>query len=82
MWRPKIEFAAGCGSERLITNLAEDEISDAEFEKEKELHKDAKILSKEELYYFRIFRSFFNTDGEIEAIGRWKGGFASEGAEL
>ena len=25
---------------------------------------------------------FFNTDGEIEAIGRWKGGFASEGAEL
>ena len=82
LWRPKIEFAAGCGSERLITNLVEDEISDAEFEKEKALHKDAKILSKEELYYFRIFRSFFNTDGEIEAIGRWKGGFASEGTDL
>ncbi len=82
LWRPKAEFAAGCGSERLITNLAESEISDAEFEKEKELLQDVEISSKEELYYLRIFKSFFNTGGEVEAIGRWRGGFASEGAYL
>jgi asparagine synthase (glutamine-hydrolysing) len=82
LWRPKTEFAAGCGSERLLADLVEDEISDAELEREKELFKDVKISSKEGLYYFRIFKSFFNTDGEIEAIGRWKGGFASEGADL
>ena len=82
LWRPKAEFAAGCGSERLITDLAESEISDAEFEKEKELLQDVEISSKEELYYLRIFKSFFNTGGEVEAIGRWRGGFASEGAYL
>ena len=82
LWRPKMEFAAGCGSERLVTELVEEKISDAEFERKKELFKGAKISSKEELYYFEIFKSFFNTDGELEAIGRWKGGFASEGAEL
>jgi asparagine synthase (glutamine-hydrolysing) len=82
LWRAKTEFAAGCGSEHLITDLAESEISDAEFEKEKELLKDVEISSKEELYYLRIFKSFFNTDGEVEAIGRWKGGFSSEDADL
>ncbi len=82
LWRPKAEFAAGCGSERLITNLAESEISDSEFDEERKLSQDVNISSKEELYYLRIFRSFFNTGGEVEAIGRWRGGFASEGADL
>ena len=48
----------------------------------KELFKAVKISPKEEFYYFRIFKSFFNTDGEIEALGRWNGGFALEGADL
>jgi len=82
LWRPKAEFAAGCGSERLITDLAQSEISDAELEEEKELLRDVEISSKEELYYLRIFRSFFDIDGDVEAIGRWRGGFASEGADL
>jgi hypothetical protein len=43
---------------------------------------DVEISLKEELYYLRIFKSFFNTGGEVEAIGRWRGGFASEGADL
>ena len=77
-----MEFAAGCDSEHIITDLVEDEISNAEFEREKELLKHVNISSKEELYYFRIFKSFFNTDGEIEFIGSWKGGFASECADL
>ena len=81
-WRPKMEFAAGSGSEELITHLVEDEISDAEFNRETEKLKDINITSKEELYYFRIFHNFFGNAVDLEAIGRWRGGFASEGAEL
>lgn len=82
IWRPKMEFAAGCGSERLLTDLLEDKISDAEFEWERKKIENVPISSKEELYYFRIFQSFFNTDGAIETIGRWEGSSASEGSDL
>ncbi len=77
-----MEFAVGCGSERLLTDLLEDKISDAEFERERKRIENVQISSKEELYYFRIFQSFFNTDGAIESIGRWKGGFATAGSDL
>lgn len=77
LWRTKMEFAAGCGSERLLMEVAEDEISDSEFDKARRKFEQIGISSKEELYYFRIFRSFFDTEGEVEAIGRWKGGFSS-----
>ena len=82
IWRPKMEFAAGCGSEELITQVVEDEISDAEFERERQQPRDINISSKEELYYFRIFSDFFGTDIDIDAIGRWKGGFSRNGSEL
>ena len=82
IWRPKMEFAAGCGSEELLTHMVEDEISDTEFEREQKKLEDIQISSKEELYYFRIFRSFFGSDVDDKAIGRWKGGFSTEGSEL
>ena len=76
-----MEFAAGCGSEELITHMVEDEISDAELEREKQRLQDINISSKEELYYFRIFHDFFGSDVNITAIGRWKGGFSREGSD-
>lgn len=77
LWRTKMEFAAGCGSERLLIEVAENEISDAEFDEARRKFEQVGISSKEELYYFKIFRSFFNTEGEVESIGRWRGGFSS-----
>jgi len=82
LWRPKMEFAAGCGSEELITRWVENKISDAEFKQETQSLKDINISSKEELYYFRIFSDFFGSDVDNAAIGRWKGGFSREGSEL
>jgi len=82
IWRPKMEFAAGCGSEELITHMVEDEISDAELEREKQRLQDINISSKEELYYFRIFHDFFGSGVNVAAIGRWKGGFSREGSDL
>jgi asparagine synthase (glutamine-hydrolysing) len=80
--RPKMEFAAGCGSEELITHMVEDEISDVEFESERRGLEGINISSKEELYYFRIFRDFFGGDVDIAAIGRWEGGLSRDGLEL
>jgi hypothetical protein len=77
-----MEFAAGCGSEELVTRLVEDEISDAEFERERQRLEGVNLMSKEELYYFRIFYDFFGTDVDAAAIGRWQGGFSREGSEL
>jgi asparagine synthase (glutamine-hydrolysing) len=82
IWRPKMEFAAGCGSEELVTRLVEEEISDAEFIRERGRLKDINIRSKEELYYFKIFHDFFGADVDNAAIGRWEGGFSREGSEL
>jgi asparagine synthase (glutamine-hydrolysing) len=82
IWRPKMEFAAGCGSEELITSMVEDEISDAELERERARLTNINISSKEELYYFRIFRDFFGAEVDASAIGRWQGGLSREGAEL
>ena len=62
--------------------FAEDEISDLEFQRDRESYSDVQISSKEELYYYRIFRHFFSDAIDSEVIGRWQGGFASEGAEL
>jgi asparagine synthase (glutamine-hydrolysing) len=82
IWRPKMEFAAGCGSEELLTQWAESAISDVEFEQERQNVEDIDISSKEELCYFRIFREFFGSDVNIAAIGRWQGGFSREGSDL
>jgi asparagine synthase (glutamine-hydrolysing) len=81
-WRPKMEFAAGCGSEELITRWVENEISDTEYNQERQSLKDINISSKEELYYYRIFHEFFGSDVDAAAIGRWRGGFSREGSEL
>jgi asparagine synthase (glutamine-hydrolysing) len=82
MSRPKMEFAAGCGSEELLTGMVENEISDAEFDRERRELGDVNISSKEELYYFRIFRDFFGSDVDVAAVGRWAGGLSREGLEL
>jgi hypothetical protein len=77
-----MEFAAGCGSEQLITQMVDDEITDDEFAHEKDALSQASLTSKEELYYYRIFHGFFGTDIDAEAIGRWQGGLSAEFADL
>ena len=77
-----MEFAAGCGSEQLITQLVDDEITDEEFEHDKDALSKVSLTSKEELYYYRIFHDFFCTDVDAEAIGRWQGGFSAEFTDL
>jgi len=80
LWRTKMEFADGCGSAQLITRYVEEEISDAEFQAQKQPSEHIQLASKEELYYFRIFQSFFRTPGLYQTIGRWRGSHRPDGS--
>lgn len=79
LWRTKMEFADGSGSAQLVGDFAENEISDAEFEEQKEAFQDISLVSKEELYYLKLFQGFFGTDGVHRVVGRWRGRFIEGG---
>lgn len=70
VWRTKQKFSKGCGSAEVVKQLAEAQISDAEFEREKYGCDAIKLKSKEELYYYRIFREFYDPKSIISTIGR------------
>ncbi len=59
LWREKEKFSRGAGSALVFERIAEREISDSEFERERRLENGLKLRSKEELYYYRLWRRYF-----------------------
>lgn len=59
LWREKEKFSRGAGSALVFESIAEREISDSEFERERHLPTGLVLRSKEELYYYRIWRRYF-----------------------
>ncbi len=59
LWREKEKFSRGAGSALVFSSIAEREISDREFERERHLPNGLTLRSKEELYYYRIWRRYF-----------------------
>ncbi len=79
LWRYKVQYTQGAGCESLGEQLADEEISDDEYEKIKDTNPNAVINSKEAAYYYRIFRSFHPQDSILASIGIWSGfDFAEE----
>ncbi|MFQ5638601.1 MAG: asparagine synthase-related protein [bacterium] len=70
VWRDKMEFAQGCGSSTVFQQKAE-YITEEELEKAKSL--GAPVSSKEELFYYDIFRRFFDHPVADKLVGRWQG---------
>lgn len=68
--RPKQKFSDGAGSMDMLSEFANERISDREFAEAQENHEGAKLRSKEELYYFRIFRDWFGDTFKPSNIGR------------
>lgn len=68
-WREKQQFDQGSGSSDMLTSVAEDAISDAEFARESE-EAPVPVRNKEELYYYRIFRKHF-PESVLPLVGRW-----------
>jgi asparagine synthase (glutamine-hydrolysing) len=62
IWRTKQKFAEGARSSRIFARLAGSEITDEQFRQEVgEVFEETghNIRSKEELYYYRVYRRFF-----------------------
>jgi asparagine synthase (glutamine-hydrolysing) len=55
LWRDKAEFGDGSGARDVLSEAVEAEISDAEFEAERDAV-SPRLRTKEELFYYRIFR--------------------------
>ena len=61
------------GVEDLLARHAETTISDADFQRKRELPNGWKLNSKEELMYYRIFREHSGELENLDWMGRTKG---------
>ena len=79
LWRYKVQYTQGAGCESLGEQLAEQEMSDDEYERIVAENPKATINSKEAAYYFKVFRQFHPQDSVLGSIGIWTGfDFAEE----
>lgn len=70
--RSKTILCEGSGVETIISNHANTSISDYEFSKERNLKNGWIIHTKEELYYYRIFKDLFGEMENLDWMGRSK----------
>lgn len=68
--RRKAKFAIGSGLGDRLARFAEEQLSDAEFHRERRIADGMELRSKEELYYYRIFRQQYPADTFLPLIGR------------
>lgn len=70
--RPKAKFWQGVGVESLLTRYAEEQISTADFQRERFLSNGWRLNTKEELFYYRIFKRYFGAAEDLSWMGRTK----------
>ncbi len=68
-WRGKQQFDQGSGSAEMLEQVAEKEIDEITFQEESSAA-PVPVRSKEELYYYRIFRNYF-PEKVLSLVGRW-----------
>jgi len=74
LWRKKEEFSEGSGTKELLDDTFDRCISNLELQMEQvriRQEDGVEIRSKEELYYYRIFKTFYPDPSVINAVGRW-----------
>jgi asparagine synthase (glutamine-hydrolysing) len=72
LWRGKAKFWEGSGINDLFVKIADEQISDIDFEKEKTLPNGWILSSKEELMYYRVFKERFGEMTTLDWMGRTK----------
>ncbi len=71
--RTKAKFWEGGGFLDLIEKYADEEISNNDFNNERNLPNGWRLNTKEELFYYRIFKEHFGYLGDLSWMGRTKG---------
>ncbi len=71
--RKKAKFWEGAGVKELVSDYAERVVTDGEFRRERTLPNGWEINTKEELFYYRIFREHFGELDDLSWMGRTKG---------
>ncbi len=71
--RKKAKFWQGAGIKELISDHADKQISDSDFRSERALPNGWEINTKEELFYYRIFKEHFGELEDLSWMGRTKG---------
>jgi asparagine synthase (glutamine-hydrolysing) len=70
--RPKSKFWQGAGVEEVLSQYAEEKISDSDYLKQRNLKNGWVLHTKEELLYYRIFRQYFGDIQDLSWMGRTK----------
>ncbi|QAS53089.1 asparagine synthase B [Halobacillus litoralis] len=70
LWRKKAEFSEGSGALDLLDMHAENTISDQKFNQVKE-EAPVEIRSKQEMFYYQIFRKHFPKEKMLNNVGKW-----------
>ncbi len=71
--RTKAKFWEGAGVGDLLSQYAEEHISDTDFQNERDLPNGWQLHTKEELMYYRIFKEHFSSLENLAWMGRTKG---------
>jgi len=69
IWRKKEKFAIGTGTAQILEEHAEKMVTDKDLEKTLD-SKYLGISSKEELYYYNIFKEFYNVKKVTDSVGK------------
>ncbi len=72
VWRKKTKFWQGTGLGETLAEHAEHAVTQSDFESERVLPNGWVLNTKEELYYYRIFKNHFDTLDKMDWMGRTK----------
>lgn len=68
--RKKMKFSAGAGSSDILATRAKEMISDADFRRDRQVAPGFRLRSREELWYYRIWRSVVGPGADPRIVGR------------
>lgn len=72
LWRKKTKFWQGTGLGETLAEYAENAVTQSDFVRERKLPNGWLLNTKEELFYYRIFKTYFDGLEKMDWMGRTK----------